>query len=296
MTSQPKSKIAAMLTEAYHRLGVNNVHELRTRIRQALAYLDTDREHYIEVVNADTPEYYITTKHGVICNLIPLAQEIIQDQEQDHVRVHTAIFALMISDAGNRYVYSYSYAKLYSDSSQNAYSYPVYRYAELEDIRKSLRTSSPQEIRPVATALDWEAYGMMFTAFAHLDRSDDINNIPHKTERAMQAYQYAPQQELTVAGKRYLGKLVALAYEEPMPDQLREDHRYSHRNELCLLITAEKPYYILKTRHTYSYFRKIIYDDVPGGCSYEPTGEKQETTYSFVTLFDLSQDMHPLYY
>lgn len=296
MKPQPRSKIASMLTEAYHRLGVNNVRELETRTNEALEYLCADREHYIEVVDADTPEYYITTKYGVICDLIPLAREIIRDREKDHVREHTAIFSLMISDAGNHYVYSYSYAKLYSDPSQNRYSYPVYRYAELENIRKSLEICPPQEIRPAATALDWEAYGMMFTAFAHLDRSDNINNIPHKTERAMQAYEYILPQELTITGRSYLGKLVPLAWEQSMWEQMREDHRYSYRKELCLLITPEKPYYILKTRHTYSYFRKEIYDDVPGGCSYAPTEEKQETTYAFVTLSDLPQDMHPLYY
>ena len=296
MKLQPRSIIAAMLTEAYHRLGVNNVRELESRTNEALEYLRTDREHYIEVVDADTPECYITTKYGVICDLIPLAREIIRDREKDHVREHTAIFSLMLSDAGNRYVYSYSYAKLYPDPSQNSYSYPVYRYAELEDIRESLEICSPQEIRPAATALDWEAYGMMFTAFAHLDRSDNINNIPHKTERAILACAHVLPQELTITGKNYLGKLVPLAWEESMWEEMREDHRYSYRTELCLLITPEKTDYVLKTLHTYCYFRKEIYDDVPGGCSYEPTETKRETTYTLVKLSDLSQDMHPLYY
>ena len=81
-----------------------------------------------------------------------------------------------------------------------------------------------------------------------------------------------------------------------MWDQLREDHRYSFLRELCLLITSEKQYYIMKTRHVYHYFQKKIYDDVPGGCSYDPAGEKMEITYAFAALSDIPRDMYPLYY
>lgn len=296
MKAQPKGKISYMLVEAYHRLGINNVWELDARSKEALEYLDADREHYIEVADPDTPEYLITTNFGVICKLIPLAREIIRDQKKDYVQEHTTVFSLMLSDSGNHYVYSDSYAKLYANASQNSYSYPVYRYTELENVPEGLQLCSPQEIRPAASALDREAYAMMFTAFAHLNQSDDSNSIPHKTERAMQVYTRTPPQELTVAGNNYSGKLVPLAWEESMWEQPRKDHRYSYRKELCLLITQEKPYYILKTHHTYHYFRKVIYDDVPGGCSYEPTDQTQELTYAFVAPSDLPQDMHPLYY
>ena len=292
MKLQPKSRIISMLTEAYHQLGVNNVRELDAHANEAWEYLRKDREHYIEVADANTPEYYITTQHGIICKLIPLAREILRDQEEDHIREYSSIFSLMISDSGNHYVYSYSYAKLYPDKLKNSYSYPVYRYAELEDIRKSLQICSPEEIRAVVTELELEAYAMMFTAFAQLEKSDNINNIPHKTERAMQAYAYTLPQDLTITGRSYLGKLVPLAWEESMWEQMREDHRYSYRKELCLLVTPEKPYYVLKTRHIYRYFRA----DISGDRACKPADEKQETTYAFVKLSDLSQDMHPLYY
>lgn len=294
MKSQPQ--IEAMLKEAYYRFGVKGVRELEARTKEALEYLDADREHYIEVVDSDTPEYYITTKNGVICKLIPLAREIVRDQEKDHIREYTVIFSLMLSDTGNRYVYSYSYVRLYPDPSRNGYSNPVYRYTQLGDIPKTLQVFSPHQIRPVATKLEWEAYGMMFAAFAQLDQGGDIHRIPHKTERAMLAYTHILPQELTIAGKYYSGKLVPLAWEQSSWEELREDHRYSYRKELCLLITSEKPYYVLKTRHTYDYFRKVIYDDVPGGCAYEPTEQKRETTYGFVTLSEIPQDMYPLYY
>ena len=67
MKAQPKGKISYMLVEAYHRLGINNVWELDARSKEALEYLDADREHYIEVADPDTPEYLITTNFGVIC-------------------------------------------------------------------------------------------------------------------------------------------------------------------------------------------------------------------------------------
>lgn len=296
MKPQSKNKIVSMLTEAYYQLGVTNAQEIDSRINEALEYLRKDREHYIEVVDEDMPEYYITTKYGVICKLIPLAREIIQDQEKDHIREHAAIFMLMLSDTGNHYVYSYSYARLYSDPSQNSYSYPIYRYAALKDIRKRLEVYSPQKIQPTATELEWEAYGMMFAAFAHLNESENINNIPHKAERALQAHSHTRAQQLTITGRSYLGRLVPLAWEQSMWEQLREDHRYSYRKELCLLVTPEKPYYILKTHHTYRYFCKKAQDDTLDGVSYEATEEKQETTYAFVKLSDLSRDMHPLYY
>ena len=296
MKPQSKSKITPMLTEAYHKLGVNNIRELDRRINDAWEYVCKDREHYIEAVDADTPEYYITTKYGIVCKLIPLAREVIRDQEADHVREHTAIFSLMLSDSVNRYVYSYSYANLYPDKLKNGYSYPIHRYANLEDIRDNLQIYPPQEIRQIATDLEWEAYGMMFTAFAQFDRSEIINNIPHLTERAMLKFAYAPAQELTIIGRNYLGKLVPLAYKQSMWEEMREDHRYSYRKELCLLVTPEKPYYILKTHHTYSYFRKDLCDDTPNGYSYEPTKIKRETTYAFVKLSDLPQDMYPLHY
>ena len=296
MNPQPKSRIVSLLKDAYSRLGVNDPRELETRINEAFVYLRTDREHYIEVADEDVPEYRITTLNGVVCKMVPLAREIIRDQEKDHIREHTAIFSLMLSDTGNDFVISYCYARLYTDPAKNEYSCPVYRYAEPKGVQRRFRVCSPQEIRPIATDLEWEAYTMMFAAFARINQNLSINTIPHKTELAMHAYTHTVAQQLKIAGKRYSGKLVPLAWERSMWEDIRADHRYSYRKELCLLITGEKPYYVLKTNHIYRYFRKEVYDDAPGACSYEPTEEKQETTYEFVALADTSKNMSPLYY
>ena len=73
------------------------------------------------------------------------------------------------------------------------------------------------------------------------------------------------------------------------------DCRYSRRDKLCLLINDKDTLYLMKTKHHRAYFRKVIVDDVSGGFLYEPTGEKQETTYRFATLEDIRKDMRPLY-
>lgn len=295
MNSSTKLRIRSMLSDAYPCLGITGTKEIETRIQEAMEYLARDREHFIEAADADVPEYCITIHNGVICKLIPLAREIIRDQEKDHVREHTAVLSLMVAEEDIRYVYGYSYARLYPDRERNGYSFPVYRYADLADIRKELQVLSPEQIRPAATKQDWEIFGMMFAAFDRFVWDQHINTVPHKTERAMMTVQYALPEKLQADGSEVTGKVIPLA-EGDTVEQLREDHRYSYTDALCLLIDQNAPRYLMKTRHVYRYFRKVIYDDVPGGCSYEPTEEKQEITYRFVTLEDIRQDMYSLYY
>ena len=295
MLSQYENRILGMLHAAYTRLGVSESDSIQGKITEALNYLIADREHYIEVADSDTPEYLITTQNGVICRMVPLAQHIIRDQLEDHVREHSAIFSLMVTENGARFIYSYCYATLHDDPTKNTYSHPVYQHAQLSDIRDTLQVAPPQQIRPIATPQQWEAYAMMFTAFAQLDKTESINNIPRRTERAALWAAHAPSQEWTIGNKSYTGKLVPLGQEKSMWDTYREDHRYSYRKELCLLITPEGPRYVLKTLHVHNYFKKTILGDEPGAVSYEDTHQKQETTYEFVTLSELSEDMYPLY-
>ena len=291
-----KNKIETMLAEAYRRLGIQEVQKIQKWVADAVKYLEQDREHYIETVDSDKPEYYSTIENGVICHMVPLAQEIIQDQLEDHIREHKAVFSLMVAGEEVRYVYEYSYGDLYSDPSMNTYSYSVCRYTELDEIRKELCADAPDRIRPVSTASEWEVFGHLFMAFVKFGKELHINAIPHKTERAMLAASHARPEELTVDGSCITGKLVPIAREHSLWEELREDHRYSYRKELCLLISEDAPKYLLKTHHVYHYFRKVILDDAPGGCVYEPTEEKQEITYEFVTLEDVPQRMYPLYY
>lgn len=296
MTHQSKNKIASMLTDAYHHLGINNVRELERRTGEALEYMAADREHYIEVAHQDIPEYRITTKNGVICKLIPLSCQRNRKQEKDHMREEVTVFSLMHTQEENRYVSCRVYNKWYNNPAENKFSYPVYRYIQLEDIGKTLPVLPPQQIRPAATKTEWETYGMMFEAFAKLSQNPDINTIPHKTERAMLTAAYANPKELVVDGKPYRGKVIPLAREEYMDEQLMEDHKYSSMKELCLLITETKSYYIMKTYHIYSYFSKDKIDGAPGGADCISTREKQEITYHFTALSDIQQNLYPFFY
>lgn len=153
----------------------------------------------------------------------------------------------------------------------------------------------PHIIRPIATDMNREILGMMFMAFARIRKNQILNDIPRKTELAMLAMSHTPTEEMQINGENITGKLVVLAHQNSLWEEMREDHRYSYSHSLCLLITVDQVRYVIKTCHNYSYFRKVIYDDVPGGCSYEPIDDKVEITYKYVCLEEIPQDMYPAY-
>ena len=196
----------------------------------------------------------------------------------------------------NRYVSSRVYNKWYNNPAENEFSYPVYRYIRLEDIEKTPQVSSPQEIRPAATKAEWETYGMMFDAFAKLNRNADINIIPHRTERAMLMAAHTKPEEVVVEGKRYRGRIIPLARGDLMGEQQLEEYRCSSVEELCLLITQDNPYYLIKTYHYYSHFSKEKPEDTPDNCGNAVTREKQEITYQFAALSDIQQTFYPFFY
>ena len=293
MNTATKSEIRTMLTDAYQRLGIEDAEALETCIRQALDYLERDRERYIEVVEPDFPEYQITEKFGVICKLIPLAQEISRNQEKKYIWERKVIFSLMVAGETVRYVHTDTYAYLYQNPKENTYSLPTYRYAKLENIRKTLRPCPPDEIRKAVTRREWEIYGMIFAAYGKFSEERPLNDIPRRTERTMLVYAHTIPVTLTVEGREITGKLLPLAEGFPR-DVLRTDHRYTRKDELCLLVTENTQQYLLKSRHLYHYFRKDIFYDVPGGCGYIPTDNKTEITYSITRLEDIRQVMFPL--
>lgn len=289
------AKISHMLMEAYAQLGILQVKDMESRAKEAVRYLLQDREHYIEVGEPDTPEYLISTPQGVICHMVPLARKVIREQREHCVKEQTYVLSLMATENTVRYVSSLFLATLYPDAADNTFRFPIYRYVQLADFPKDLEVLPPRQIRPIATTPQREALGMVFMAIAKFSKNLDINMIPHKTERALLAAEHAPKTQLTIDGRSLCGKLIPLATENSLWDEMREDHRYSYSRKLCILLTEENPRYVLKTHHIYNYFRKIIYDDEPGGCAYEPTEQKQESTYQYVCLEDVPQTLHPLY-
>ena len=287
------AEIRTALADAYNRLGITGTEELEAYILQALDYLERDRERYIEAVEPDFSGHRITERFGVICKLIPLAQEIDRNQEKNYIWENTTIFSLMVAGDTLRYVYTESYAWLHDNPKENTYSNPIHRYAGLEDIQKTLRPCPPDEIRKAATKREWEIYAMVFTAYGRFCGEQPINSIPQKTERTMLAYAHVIPETLTVDGRNVTGKLLPLAEGFPR-DELWRDHRHTRKDELCLLVTEDTQQYLLKSCHLYHYFRKDFFDDVPGGCGYMPTGNKTEITYSITRLEDIRQVMFPL--
>ena len=294
MNTATKVTIRTMLADAYSHLGIRSVRQIEEHIQQALNYLSRDRERYIEAVEPDFPEHQITERFGVICKLIPVAQEITRNREESRIWERTAVLFLMVTESSVRYVHTDSYAWLYENPKQNTYSFPVYRYTELEDIRKTLRPSPPDEIQPAATGREWEIYAMIFTAYDKFCTDRPVNSIPQRTERTMLALAHIKPETLAVDGRNVTGRLIPLAEGFPREEQ-RKDHRYSRTDELCLLVTEKTQRYLLKSRHTCRYFRRDIFADVPEGCGYEPTDKRTEITYSFTRLEDVRQIMFPHY-
>lgn len=297
MVTEAKNTIEFMLRQAYCRLGVQKADEQDVRIQAAMEYLSCDREHYIELVEQDTPEHYIDERNGVVCKLIPLAQLITEKREEDHLCRRVRVLSVMVAPEEVRCVYADSYDRLYENPADNTYTYPVYNYAELEGISDDLQICDPQTIRPVATERQREIYGSIFAVFERLCRKySQANTAFHKTERAMLAAERSLPAEFAVGGDSVSGKGILLATENAPYEELREDHNYKCYRSLHLLITETKLQYLMQTQHQYHYFRKEILGDEPGACIYEPTEEKCEITGEFVTLEEIPQDMCPLYY
>ncbi len=288
-------KIRSMLFDAYVQLGIRRVTDIDAQVRVAMDYLAADREHYIEVGEPSRPEYMISTLQGVICRMVPLAKKLVRKQGKDCLKESATVLSLMVTENTVRYVTAFFQATLYPDASKNTYRHPVYRYIRQEDILPDMEVLPPQQIRPVATPRLRDIFGMIFTAIARFSQNFSLNSIPHKTERAMLAMEHLRQEEVSIGSQKVLGKLVPLARENSLLDEMHEDHQDSYCKELYLLITEASNRYVLKTHHLSQYFNKVIYDDVPGGCAYEPTEEKQQITYEYVSLEDVPETLHPLY-
>ena len=289
-------ELERMLTGAYEKLGIADEATRRALVAAALGYLSRDREFYIEAAEPDVPEYEISVQHGVTCRLIPLAWKKTTEERENHLRETTKVLSLMVTREQLRYVCGETIAQFHEDPRDNSYRYPLYRYVGLEELPEGLQVLPPQEIRPAATTRDREVYDKILAAFTKLGGYLDPVFIPHKAERAMLAVQYAPCDSVEIQGKILRGKLISLARDQSLWEEYRKDHKYSYIRELMLLISGNELRYLLKTTHIYDYFRKVVIDPAPGGCIYDPAGQKQETTYAFADLDQIQERMHLLYH
>ena len=290
-----KFTISRMLEEAYARLQAPNN---RAFTRQAVSYLMTDREHYIELADPDTPEYQISLHLGRICHLVPLAIRLSKETGADSVCHKSEVLHLVVTENEAEYAIETSSRREYTNpKKEDTYRTPIYRRTALADLGEGFVALPPEQIAPVATKRRRDIFGMIFMAIAKFGKQLHIYSIPAKTERAMFYSCLAPDVTILVDGNAVTGKWVPLAREDSLYDTYREDHRYSWYRELGLMITPVSQFYVMKTHHIYRYFRKNVYDkDTPGACSYEDAGEKQEDTYQRVELDQIKGDLYPQYH
>lgn len=284
--------ITRMLEAAYDHL---KAPEKKKWTRQAVSYLLTDRQHYIQLADPDTPEYQISLHLGIICYRVPLAIRLSKQTHKDAVCHQCQILHLVVMGEKAEYAIETSSRWEYKDPEKENYRYPVYRRTGLTDLEDGFLAMEPEKIVPSASRRQREIFGMIFTAIAKFGAKLHINAIPDKTERAMFTIPMAPEKAVPVDGKPITGKWIPLARENAMYEEYREDHRYSWSRELGLVVTSLGQFYVLKTHHVYRYFRKIPYDDIPGEFRYEEAGEKQEATYQRVELDQVLGDLSPLY-
>lgn len=287
-----ENNITRMLEAAYHHL---NAPEKRKWTRQAVTYLMTDRQHYIQLADPDMPEYQISLHLGIICYLVPLAIRLSQQNHKDAVCHQCQILHLVVTGETAEYAIETSSRWEYKDPEKENYRYPVYRRTKLTDLEAGFVAMDPEKIVPSASRRQREIFGMIFAAIAKFGAKLHINAIPAKTERAMFTLPMAPERAVPVDGKPITGKWIPLAREDALYEEYREDHRYSWHRELGLVVTSLSQFYVLKTHHVYRYFRKIECDDFPGEFRYEDTGEKQEDTYQKVDLDQVQGELSPLY-
>ena len=277
--------IEKMLTRAYTILGVRDKEQLQEYVRLALDHLKRDREYYIELTREALPEDRIDVQHGRICKLIPLAQRKETNRYLEYTRETQVILALMVAEGEQDYVYIHHAAELYKNAEENQYNTPAYSYADLQKLADGLVVATPQEIRPVTTAFEWDCYCMAFAAFSKLCKNQVLNTIPHKTERAMTMFPYIKQESICLDNKTVTGKLLPLARSGAICETMQMDPCYSEYRELHLLAMEEKIGYVIRTTRIYKFVDEDTEED-----------QKRQVRYRYITWEEIPEDLHPLYY
>lgn len=283
--------IEKMLADAYRYLGITDKKENDRLVEAAVNYLSNDREHYIEIAEADQPEYLFSSKQGVICNMVPLARSVITDKAKTYREIFTATLYLVVTTEKADYVYAYTKEKLYDDPAENTHTHPFYRYTQLSEQIDSLKPLPPEQIVPIATPRDWEIFRMAFAVYARFCKDYHINFIPQHAEQTMEYIRYTPEETFTVDNRKVTGKAIPLVYTQFFQKPLQQDRRISIYQRLYLLLTDGAPRYMLQTNRSCLYFQDVPLGD--GGSLFKDTGEQAEITYVFVELEDVQPPMSP---
>ena len=283
--------IKKMLADAYRHLGITDKKENDRLVKAAVHYLINDREHYIEIAEADRPEYLVSSEQGVICNIVPLARSVITNKAKTYHEVFTVTLYLVVTAEKANYVHAFTKEKLYDDPAENTHTHPFYRYTQLSELIDSLKPLPPEQIVPIATPRDWEIFRMAFAAYAKFCGSYHINFIPQRAEQTMGLIRYTPEETFTIDNRKVTGKAIPLVYTQFFQNPLQQDGRISIDQRLYLLLTDGAPRYMLQTTRTCLYFQEIPLGD--GGSLFKDTGEQTEITYAFVELENVQPPMSP---
>lgn len=283
--------IKKMLADAYRHLGITDKKENDRLVKAAVNYLINDREHYIEIAEADRPEYLISSNQGVICNIVPLARSVSTAKAKTCREVFTTTLYLVVTPETADYVHAYTKEKLYDDPAENTHTHPFYRYTKLSQLIDSLKPLPPEQIAPIATPRDWEIFRMAFAVYARFCKDYHINFIPQRTEQTMELIRYTPEETFTIDNRKVTGRAIPLVYTQFFQEPQQQDSRISVDQRLYLLLTDGAPRYMLQTNRTCLYFQEVPPGD--GGSFLKDTDEPTEITYAFVELEDVRHPMSP---
>ena len=276
--------IRSMLRKAYRYFGVNEATEVNRRVKDALEYMEQDREHYIELVDVDEPDRETSIKMGVVCKLIPIAQESILNCTDHSTVLYTRTLMLRVLKTDVQYVLCYETGRSSQDSEVSIDGFPIYQAASLEQMKKEMDVILPRQVQPVPNAQQWNNYCHIFEAYTRLLCKMPLNFTPHNTERAFWDLDHSKPVTITADGHSYTGKLVELAKGAHIRRRTDEGLRVFTETYICYMDTTEGPRYLAKI---YTHYALTARMKTP----------PDETVYTQIQLEDLTfYDMQPVYY
>lgn len=271
--------IRRMLRAAYRYFGITQATEINQLVRRAIEHMDNDREYYIEKVDVEDPDYGNSVKYGVICKLIPIAREQLIDEEGDKSQIHTLTLMLLVTKVDACYVNCYEAAYYNKAEKTQEFAFPVYQDAVLKNMKRDMEVLPPWQLRPIATADQWDNYCHIFHAYMRMLRNIHLNFTPRSTERAVWALDHADPVTIQTSEQSYTGKLVELAYGMRKRQKLEDGSRQFTETRICYMVTEKETLFLTKL------------------CcrTFNGTAEaREEDFYTRIQLEDIMTDMHPM--
>lgn len=268
--------------------------------QQALDYYMRDRQRYIEIHKKGIPAYlHRAGDGGIISKCIPIAQKVTTASKGKGRLLDTYEIAQLLVTEQERKLVRCEYTMEQDPKRSRVFSITehVYREISAADINRSYQILPPEQIRPVAAQMEQGLFTEISKVFEKLGNYQNPNIPYRKAELAMQEISCARRKKITLDGKQATGKLVQLAGFSSLSTEQHQDHSHNYGSNLVVFVTKDHYRLLLQTVHIYNYFRRVVVDEnVPNGCYFEPTGEKQEITYAVTTLDTLPDNLLPRFY